>query len=117
MTTPTNVQIIKQNGQPMFAVIPYDDYVRAFNPTKDKPIRIPQNDRVPHEVVRLAFDNDWTAIRAWREYLGHTQADIATKLNISQSALAQIETSKRPRKVTQQKIATALGISLEQMDF
>jgi DNA-binding XRE family transcriptional regulator len=117
MTTPTNVQIIQQGGKPMFAVIPYDDYVRAFRISTSTPIRIPQDDSIPHEVVRLSFDHDWTAIRAWREYLGYTQADIANKLAISQSALAQIETSKRPRKATKQKIAMALGIGFEQLDF
>jgi hypothetical protein len=30
MTTPTSVQIIEQNGQPLFAVIPYADYLAGF---------------------------------------------------------------------------------------
>lgn len=46
---------------------------------------------VPHEVVNLVFDNDWTPIRAWREYLTLTQAEVASRIGVSQAAYAQSE--------------------------
>ena len=55
------------------------------------------------------------AARAWREYLGLTQDEVATKMGITQSALAQIEASSKPRKATRQKLALALGINVEQL--
>ena len=54
-------------------------------------------------------------VRPWREYLGLTQHEVAARIGISQAALAQIERSKRPRKVTLQRLAKALGITYEQL--
>ena len=115
MVTPTNVQIIEQGGKPMFAVIPYEDYLLTFNPPVVKSVRIPQGDSIPNQVVNLMFDQKITLARAWREYLGLTQDEVATKMSIGQSALAQIETSTKPRKATRQKLAEALGINVEQL--
>ena len=111
MTTLTNVQIIEQGGKPVFAVIPYDEYIRTFNPVV-RPA-IPNNDLIPHEVVMMTLR--LSQARAWREYLGLTQDEVATKMGITQSALAQMETSTRPRKATRQKLAEALGINVEQL--
>jgi len=30
MNTPTDIQIIKQNGMPAFVVVPYDEYIKLF---------------------------------------------------------------------------------------
>ena len=43
----TNVQIIKKDGKPAFAVIPYEDYLSLL-PKDD-------NATVPHEVVGLVI--------------------------------------------------------------
>lgn len=64
---------------------------------------------IPHAVVGRMVDGA-TPIRAWREYLGITQADIAARLGISQSAYAQQENRENVRTSTQAKIAVALGI-------
>ena len=71
----------------------------------------------PSAVVDLAFDNGWSALRAWREYLSFTQNEVAEKMGISQSAYSQHENSKVLRKSTRVKIAVALGICAEQLDF
>lgn len=67
MSVPTNIQIIRQNGHPVFVVIPYEDYLKAF---PDQQPRIPDNGNIPHEVVGLCIKKGFTLIRAWREYLG-----------------------------------------------
>jgi DNA-binding XRE family transcriptional regulator len=109
MNTHTNVQIIKGiDGSPAFVVMPYAEWVA-------------QNEKdqrgVPHEVVNLVFDNNWTPIRAWREYLTLTQAEVAGRIGISQAAYAQSEAAVKPRKTTLQKIAKAMNLTLEQVDF
>lgn len=71
---------------------------------------------VPNEVVGMMVKQDMSPIKAWREYLGFTQAEIAAKLGISQAAYAKQENSKHPRESTKQKIAKALGITFEQID-
>nr|WP_236872379.1 helix-turn-helix transcriptional regulator [Burkholderia territorii] len=69
---------------------------------------------IPHEVVSATVDGA-TLLRAWREYLGLTQAEVATRLGISQSAYAQQEGSEKLRKSTREKIAAALGITDAQL--
>ena len=113
MVTPTNVQIIEQGGKPMFAVIPYADYLAAFGNAFITKATV--EDTVPHEVMRYVLREDYSLARAWREYLGLTQEELAAKMGITQSALAQIETSSTPRKATRQKLAQALGINVAQL--
>ncbi|WP_176051075.1 helix-turn-helix transcriptional regulator [Burkholderia sp. BCC1644] len=72
-------------------------------------------DLIPHEVVSATVDGV-TPLRAWREYFGLTQVEVATRLGISQSAYAQQESSEKLRKSTREKIAAALGITDAQVD-
>ncbi|RKP50950.1 helix-turn-helix domain-containing protein [Trinickia fusca] len=73
-------------------------------------------DLIPHEVVSRTVDGA-TPLRAWREHLDLTQAEVAERLGISQSAYAQQENSERLRKSSREKIAAALGITAAQLDF
>lgn len=105
---PTNIQIINgPGGEPAFVVIPYTDYVASRNTEKSM---------IPHDVISRSV-NGATPVRAWREHLGLTQADVAERLGISQSAYAQQESSSRLRKASREKIAAALGIEAAQLDF
>ena len=104
----TNVQIINgSDGAPAFVVIPYADYMAQHEEERDL---------IPHEVISATIDGA-TPLRAWREHLKLTQADIAARLGISQSAYAQQERSEKLRKSTREKIAAALGITAAQLDF
>jgi transcriptional regulator with XRE-family HTH domain len=68
-------------------------------------------------VVSIHIDQGITYLRAWREYLGFTQAELAEKAGITQAALSQIENGEsRLRKATKEKLASAMGINLEQLD-
>ena len=107
---PFKPQIIHDaKGEPAFAVIPYAESLALSEQKKST---------VPHAVVNLVFDNGWSPVRAWREYLGLTQAAVAERLGISQAAFAQQEApGKRLRKTTLAKLARAMGLGLEQLDF
>jgi predicted transcriptional regulator len=108
MNAPTNIQIINgPDGKPAFVVIPYVDYMTERNAERNL---------IPHDVVSRTVDGA-SPVRAWREHLGFTQADIAARLGISQSAFAQQENSDRLRKSSREKIAAALGVSATQLDF
>lgn len=112
MNEPTNIQTIMQGGKPAFVVIPYEEYLRLFPRTS----RVPHGDAVPHEVVSLMVDHDWPLIRAWREYLGMTQAEVAERAGMTQAALSQMESGdKRLRKTTLEKLAMAMGLTLGQV--
>ena len=109
MNVHTDIQIIHdRNGAPAFVVLPYADWLAS----RDR-----RENLVPNEVVNLAFDQDWSPMRAWREHLGLTQAEVAARTNMTQGAYAQMENSVKPRRATLKKIATAMGITTEQLNF
>ncbi|MHB8989298.1 MAG: helix-turn-helix domain-containing protein [Desulfobulbia bacterium] len=68
---------------------------------KPKTPRIPEGDYIPHELVGLHAQDGIPFARAWREYLGLTQAEVAERAGITQSALSQMESGEaKLRKAT-----------------
>ena len=56
-------------------------------------------------------------IRAWREHIGITQRELAARIGVSQAAVAKLEKpNAKPRRATLEKIAEALGISIDNLD-
>jgi DNA-binding XRE family transcriptional regulator len=109
MNVHTDIQIIHDhNGAPAFVVLPYADWLAS----RDR-----QENLVPNEVVNLTFDHDWSPMRSWREHLGLTQAEVAARANMTQGAYAQMENSTKPRRASLKKIAKAMGLTVEQLDF
>lgn len=105
----TNYQTINdESGKPAFVVIPYADFVHSQG-------FIPK-DGVPHAVVSKAIDG-MTMLQAWREHLLMTQEEVAQRMGITQAGYAQIESAKRPRKATLEKVAVAMGVTLEQLAY
>lgn len=99
--------ILGADGKPAFVVVPYAQFVKQYGRA---------NALVPNEVVNLAFDNDWSPARAWREHLHLTQAVVAKRMGVSQAAIAQFEAaSAKLRKASRDKLATALGLTGEQL--
>jgi DNA-binding XRE family transcriptional regulator len=107
MKTLTNIQYIEQNGNPVFAVIPYDEYLKLL-PSEDVTI--------PHEVVSLVIKKGMNLVKAWRTHLGLTQSEIAKKAGITQAALSQMEkTENTLRTATLEKLAKAMNLTVEQL--
>jgi len=106
----TNVQIIEQNGIPVFAVIPYDEYLQAF-----PCVEADDDTLIPHEVVSILVDQDCNLAKAWRLHLGLTQKDVASRAGISQAALSQMEKSDNLRTSTLGKLADAMNLTVEQL--
>ncbi|MFI3272468.1 MAG: helix-turn-helix transcriptional regulator [Pseudomonadota bacterium] len=116
MNIPINHQIIAHNGMPVAVVIPYDEYIAKFSVDHDK--NIDNDEAVPHEVASRVLKEQISPIRAWREHLNLTQAEVAQRMNVSQSAFAQMENVETTqRHSTLKKLAAALGISVEQIDW
>lgn len=110
MNAPTNLQIIyTEDRKPAFVLVPYEQFQRMSGGFVAG--------AVPNAVVTAVFDSGLSPIRAWRDYLRLTQNEVAERMGVSQAAFAQLERSKRPRKTTLKKAASALGISPEQIDF
>lgn len=108
MTGHINVQIINgRNGKPEFVVIPYRDYLK---------MNIDDEILIPHEVVSATVDG-FTPMRAWRDYLGLTQEEVAKQLHISQPAYAQMENQEKPRRTSLKKVAGIFEITFEQLSI
>lgn len=105
-------QIIKQNGKPAFVVIPWNEYQELLH----NQIESDESDVwFPNEVVKANVHGE-SLIKAWREYFKLTQAELATKAGMKQSALARLESNTvNPRKSTLQKLAQAMGITVDQL--
>lgn len=71
---------------------------------------------IPHEVVRKAVDGA-TPSKAWREHLGLKQFEVAARMGISQPAYSYLEAKKQLSESSREKIAAALGITADQLDF
>lgn len=109
MNKPINFQtILGTDGLPAFVVVPYAEFVARFEQS---------GDLVPDAVVKLAFDDGMAPAKAWRTHLLLTQAQVAARMGVTQSAYAQLESSAKLRKASREKIAAALGINAQQLDF
>ena len=108
MNARTEFQIILgKDGKPAFVVVPFEEF--------EKMKSVQNASTVPNKVVNLSFDKDLSPMAAWREHLGLTQVQVASRMNITQAAYAQMERVKKPRKVTLLKIADALGLTVDQL--
>ncbi|MBL4786245.1 MAG: helix-turn-helix transcriptional regulator [Cohaesibacteraceae bacterium] len=111
MTGDIDVQILYDDGKPVFAVLPWEDYRRLMRRADMRPT-------VPHEVVEAVTIEGVPAIKAWREYRQMTQAEVAERAGITRPALAQHETGENSmRQSTLEKLAQALGVVPEQLTF
>ena len=99
--------IVGTDGKPAFVVIPYARFRKLQGGFA--------RGTVPNEVVNIAYERGVSPMAAWREHLGLTQSEVAARIGITQAAYAQMERGKRPRKATLEKVATAMGLELEQL--
>lgn len=106
-------QTIEHCGHPAFVLVPWEEWARI------KPILDAEKARssgIPQEVVEAHVLRNEPIIKAWREYLGITQDELARRLGISQAAVAKFERpDARLRSVTLKKIASAMGLEEERL--
>jgi DNA-binding XRE family transcriptional regulator len=119
------VQYIRQDGEPLYAVVPIEDYktliaVSAGNDDHRSFREIMEaidagEETFPDEFVGRLIETD-SPLREWRKYRGMTQAELATASGLSQGAIAQIETGKRnPTVETARKFANALNCDIDDL--
>lgn len=82
--TVSQPQVIRDSqGNPLYAVVPYEEY-QALIAADNKVI-------IPHEVVGLMIEKDLSVMAAWRKYRGLSQVQLAEQLGVTQGAIAQAE--------------------------
>ena len=119
-----SVQIIEKNGQPEWAVVPYEEYQRLvadaemLQDIRDhdevKLALANENEELIPSEVTYALLNGENPIRVWREYRGLTQQQVADEARISKPYLSQLESGQR--KGTAEvlaAVARALNVSLD----
>ncbi|MEQ1560544.1 MAG: helix-turn-helix transcriptional regulator [Methyloglobulus sp.] len=102
--------ILGSDGKPAFVVMPYSDFINL--PDAEQTLSI-----TAQKLIGRRKMAEVGLLQAWREHLMLTQTEVAARMGISQAGYAQIEAAKRPRRVTLQKVAKALGITLDQMGY
>ena len=112
MAIPIKAQFIAgQDGRPEYAIVPFKSFQLLCGHKDEEDTDV----LIPHDVVKKILLGDISPIQAWREYLNLTQAEVAEKMGISQAAYSQMETAKKNRKATLQKIAEAMNIDYLQL--
>jgi DNA-binding XRE family transcriptional regulator len=103
-----DIQTIKgPDGEPAFVVVPYHEFMRRF---------AQEDSLIPHTVVSATVGGA-SPIKAWREYLRLTQAEVAARMGVTRAAYAKIESAERPRKASIARVAAAFRITTDQLDF
>lgn len=115
--------ILEHGGEPTFVILPYAEYLALTGKgLKQEKLaadpRIPADGSIPHEVASRVLEDGLSVVRAWREYLGLTQAEMAARLNVRQPTYAGMEApDAKPRKSTRARIAAALGVMPDHIDL
>lgn len=120
----SNIQLILKEGQPEYAVLPYDVYLQLvedaemYQDIRDYDEALAQTasgeeELIPSQVTYALLDGE-NPVKVWREYRSMTQQALAEAAGISTSYLSQIETGKRMGKTAVlQAIAQALNLTLD----
>ncbi len=121
-----SVQIIEKNGQPEWAVLPYEEYQRLVEETEmlqdirdydevKLAITSGTEELIPSEVTYALLDGE-NSIRVWREYRGLTQQQVAAEAGISKPYLSQLESGQRKGTTdVLTAVAKALNVSLDDL--
>ena len=116
----SRVQVIEQDGKPVFYVVPADLWERLRAAAEEAEdiadlVRFDREDdglRFP-AAVALAIADGVPRLRAWREHRGMTLQALADAAGISAPYICQIEGGKRAgTTATLKKLAAALGLPL-----
>ena len=117
-------QIIEKDGHPEFAVIPYADYQHFLELLENEvdartvaefheAYTAGREFLVPDEIIRRELAGE-SPVKLWREHRRLTQQELATRVGISKPYLSQIETGKRQGTVeTLSAIVRALDVPLD----
>lgn len=121
-----NIQIIEKDGQPEWAVIPYELYlqlaeeaemlqdIRDYDLARAL-VEQGEEELIPSDVLYAVMDGE-NPIKVWREYRQLTQQQLAEAAGISTPYLSQLETSKRTGSTeVLTSIAKALKVTLDEI--
>lgn len=105
MTALTDYQIINdKSGKPAFVVIPYEDFKRFQGEASDETLTL------PNEVVGKTVMEEMSLLRAWREYKGIDETDMARRMGMPLDEYQSVEESEHLHETHLDAAADVLGI-------
>ena len=118
------VQVIKKGDKPEWAILPYDTYLQLIEKAEmlqdiqdydsaKAALARGDDELIPSEVIYAILDGE-NAIKAWREFRGLSQQEVAKSAGISVPYLSQLETNKRRGSLeVLSAIAKVLKVSID----
>ena len=116
------VQMIEKNGQPEWAVIPYQEFEKLLELKEefediqefDTALAIPQ-EKIPVQWVDRLLNGEHP-ILVWREYRGLTLQQLAISCAVNSDYINQIEMKQcQPSLMVLRKIAKILNVDIEDL--
>lgn len=117
-------QMIAQNGQPAFVVLPFFEYEALLASVNDavdiesiELAKAQPSEAFPLELVEKIADGQ-NPIKLFREYREMKQVDLATSVNVSQQYISQLEANERQGSARILKaIAKTLDVDVDDLIF
>lgn len=120
------VQLILRDGQPEYAVVPYEQYrhlveaaemladVAAYDDVRLR-LAAGSEELLPAAIVNRLLTGE-TPLRIWREHRGLSQKALAAQAGISAGYLSQLESGRRAgRGKVLSRLAEALGVTVDDL--
>ncbi len=100
-----NVQVIKKEGKPEWAILSYEDFIQLMEQAEMlqdisnydeivQAVEKGEEETVPAELAYALMEGE-NPVKAWREHRSLSQKQLADAANISIPFLSQIESGKR----------------------
>ncbi len=119
-----NIQIIKKEGEPEYAVVPIDDFKRLRDAAESLEdagdiekfrarLAAGNEELLPAEMVNRIVDGEGP-LKVWREYRGIKPAKMAREVGISAGYYSELESGVKEGSLdVWRKLANALSVTLD----
>jgi hypothetical protein len=87
MKVPEDVQFVYRNGEPCYAVIPYQDYLEYLRQVNAMSVLPPR----PTPSLSPLTDPAGSLLATWRRLQGISQAEMARRLGIEEADIVRLE--------------------------
>jgi DNA-binding XRE family transcriptional regulator len=120
-----SAQVIEKNGEPAFAVLPWDEYRALMERLEDLQdaidadaamARIADGEETYPDVLVERLCGGENKVKVWRSYRGLSAKALADATGATPAAISQIESGKRQPSVDLLKrLAEALGVDMDDL--